>query len=392
MLAKFRRLLPLLVAAGALLIAVRGTNLSQVRDALGQAPLGLLLLTSAVMTLLNCAADTLAMFYVFRWFGMQLRFGDLYTIRAATYTLAVINYHAGQLGIIGYLHRVGKVSLSRASAYILFIVGVWVALLMTLAGGSLLLGGEKARALGPVLLLFFLGLGFYAVLLRFPPRFLLEPPPQLPSAGLLMRLWLKLRKVAYKLWAPLHEAGIFGHLRALVVRLPHLLVLLLWHFIALRCFRIEVPFHVAALYLPVVFAVTSLPISVQGLGTSQVAAKYFFSEFSPGGDASVLAYSLSMTAISTASNLIMGVLFLGRGARLGLSDMTASAARGLEDSSADGGSDNGSGDNNPPVSGGPGGLISSASEPASSSLTSAHSGTPEESYPSSEPQPLLAAP
>ena len=182
MLAKFRRLLPLLVAAGALLIAVRGTNLSQVRDALGQAPLGLLLLTSAVMTLLNCAADTLAMFYVFRWFGMQLRFGDLYTIRAATYTLAVINYHAGQLGIIGYLHRVGKVSLSRASAYILFIVGVWVALLMTLAGGSLLLGGEKARALGPVLLLFFLGLGFYAVLLRFPPRFLLEPPPQLPSA------------------------------------------------------------------------------------------------------------------------------------------------------------------------------------------------------------------
>ena len=28
------------------------------------------------------------------------------------------------------------------------------------------------------------------------------------------------------------------------------LVLLLWHFVALRCFHIEVPVHVAVLYLP----------------------------------------------------------------------------------------------------------------------------------------------
>lgn len=343
MLAFVRRLMPLIVAIFALLIAVRGTDLTKLRAAMEHAPMGLLLVTSALMAVLNCAADTLAMFYVFRWFGLHLRFFDLYTIRAATYTLAVINYHAGQLGIIGYLHRVGRVPLPRASAYILFIVGVWVGLLLLFAGGSLVLGGAKAQAMAPILSVFLVGLLVYAVLLRWPPRFLRQGPPAAPSgterqaadAGPLLvrlwrRVWYRLWRIIGKLWAPLMEAGLLGHGRAMLVRLPHLAVLLLWHFIALRCFDVQVPVHVAVLYLPVVFAVASLPISVQGLGTSQVAAKYFFTEFATAGEESVLAYSLSMTAIATASNLIMGFLFLGRGTRLGLADMAESAARGLD--------------------------------------------------------------
>jgi hypothetical protein len=321
-----RRIAPVAVAVAALVYAVHGIELSQLRLALQRAPLGIFLVFSAGMAIANCGADTLAMYYVFRGFGLRLRFVELYTIRAATYTLAVINYHAGQLGIIGFLHRVTRVPLSRASAIILFIVGVWVALLMIFATFGAVLGGPKGRALMPVLSLFAIGLAVYAVLLRWPPRFLRTPPPayvdhgQGPEARL-PRLRRRAFSIVSKLWAPLHEAGISGHLRALVVRLPHLAVLLIWHFVALRCFRVEVPFHLAMLYLPVVFAVAALPISVQGLGTAQVVAKYYFRDFAvgSGGDEAVLAYSLSMTAIATASNLILGLLFLERGARLGLS-------------------------------------------------------------------------
>ncbi len=327
-----RRLLPIAVAMAALFYAVHGTNLGQLRLALQRAPLGVLLLVSAGMTLLNCGADTLAMYHVFRGFGLRIRFFDLYTIRAATYTLAVINYHAGQLGIIGFLHRTSRIPLSRASAYILFIMGIWVALLMIFATGGALLGGPKGQAMLPVLGLFAVGCIAYAILLRWPPRFLLSPPPVQAANGdsnrFVERLWQRARRIMVKLWAPLHEAGLYGHLRALFVRLPHLAVLLLWHFIALRCFHIEVPLLSAMLYLPVVFAVAALPISVQGLGTAQVVARYYFSDFAAagGGDEAVLAYSLSMTAISTASNLIMGLLFLRRGARLGLSAKAEQAA------------------------------------------------------------------
>ncbi len=326
-----RRALPLLVAAFALILALRGINLRELAQMTSDAPLLPLLAFSGLMVLINCAADTLAMYYVFKWFGLTLRFTELYIIRAATYTLAVINYHAGQLGIIGYIHRVGKVPLSRASAYILFIVGVWVALLLIFAAGGLALGGAKAAALLPVLVMFFVGLVVYAILLTWPPRFLLSGPPSVTTHdSLTVRIWRRLWRVTHKLWEPLHEAGIKGHARALVVRVPHLLVLLVWHFVALRCFHIEVPGHVAVLYLPVVFAVASLPISVQGLGTSQMAAKYFFSEFSPRGEAAVLAYSLTMTAIATASNLAMGILFLRAGAKLGLKEMTEEAQHEID--------------------------------------------------------------
>lgn len=335
MLPLLRRFGPLLVAAVALALAVRGIDLHKLTAATRGAPLIPLIGVSALAALVNCAADTFAMYYVFRWFGLHLRYADLYTIRAATYTLAVLNYHAGQAGIIGYLNRVGRVPLARASAYILFIIGVWVALLLMFAGGSLLLGGDKARALAPVLIAFFVGLVVYLILITWPPRFLLHPPPASPNAGEeapSQRLRNRLLRVLANLWAPLHEAGALGHLRALVVRLPHLFVLLCWHYFALRCFRVEVPPLAAALYLPVVFAIASLPISVQGLGTSQIAAVYFFRDYAAAGEESVLAYSLTMTAIATASNLGMGLLFLGRGARLGLRDMAESASRELDQS------------------------------------------------------------
>lgn len=333
-----RRFLPILVAILALVYAVRGIPLHELQTAMSRAPLGLLLLVSAGMAVLNCSADTLAMFYVFRGFGLQLRYFELYTIRAATYTLAVINYHAGQLGIIGFLHRAAKIPLSRAGAIVLFIMGVWVALLMIFATFGAVLGGDKGRALMPVLALFATGLGVYAILLRWPPRFLRQPTDAAagPASGLVPRLL----RLASKVWAPLMEAGLRGHLRALIVRLPHLFVLLLWHFIALRCFGISVPFHVAMLYLPVVFAVAALPISVQGLGTAQVVAKYYFTDFAVGqsgeaAEAAVFAYSLSMTAISTASNLILGLAFLPAGSRLGLEAAAAEAAAAEEDAAAE---------------------------------------------------------
>ena len=84
-------------------------------------------------------------------------------------------------------------------------------------------------------------------------------------------------------------------------------------------------------YLPVVFAVASLPISVQGLGTSQAAAIIFFAPFVPNAQnakAAVIAYSLTMTGISIISSLVMGLAFLRRGAALGLSVSQAADAEG----------------------------------------------------------------
>lgn len=326
---RLRRFLPLVVAALALGLVLSRMDYQRLMEAMRQAPITQLLLVSAAGAVLNCGADTLAMLFVFRWFGLSLRFFDLYTIRAATYTLAVINYHLGQLGIIGFLHRVGKVPLAKASGWVLFIVGVWVGLLLLIASLAALLGGPQGAALWPVLALFGAGMVVYVTLLLWQPPWLRDPEHALAAVGLspkskeragplgkvLIRVWT----VLVALLQPLLAVGILGHIRALVVRLPHLTILTLWHFFALRCFGVQVPLSIAVLYLPVIFAVGSLPISVQGLGTTQLAADYFFTPFAPGGKEAVLAYSLSMTGISILSNLTLGLLFLRRGAALGLS-------------------------------------------------------------------------
>lgn len=328
--ARIRRLAPLLIAMAVLVFVLRRTNFDDLRAAVAHAPYGQLLAFSAVMAVVNCAADTLAMYYVFRWFGLHLRFLDLYTIRAATYLLAVINYHAGQLGIIGFLHRVGRIPLSQASGWILFIIGVWVGMLLLLASGGAFLGGPQARVLLPVLAAFGVGLIVYVIILVVQPRFLREPPPP-PVAELtrMARLSHRAWTVLQALLAPLLQAGLLGHVRAFLIRLPHLAVLIVWHFVALHAFGINIPFLKAMLYLPVVFAVASLPISVQGLGTSQAAALYFFSGFvtdQAHANEAVLAYSLSMTAISILSSLVIGLAFLQRGAKLGLSVSQAAEA------------------------------------------------------------------
>ena len=54
------------------------------------------------------------------------------------------------------------------------------------------------------------------------------------------------------------------------MRLPHIFVLLVWHFASLRMFGVAVTPSAALLYLPAYFAVSSLPINVNGLGVAQL--------------------------------------------------------------------------------------------------------------------------
>jgi hypothetical protein len=104
------------------------------------------------------------------------------------------------------------------------------------------------------------------------------------------------------------------------VRLPHIFVLLVWHFASLRMFGVQVSPGAALLYLPAYFAVSSLPINVNGLGVAQLVAVYFFSRYvvvTPGTadpvaaqKAAVIAYSLATSGISIVLQLVLGLVCL----------------------------------------------------------------------------------
>jgi hypothetical protein len=83
------------------------------------------------------------------------------------------------------------------------------------------------------------------------------------------------------------SAGVGGHLRSMAVRLPHILTLMMLSWFSLAAFGV-VSRAKAILCLPIVYFVAVLPISFQGLGTSQFMFIHFFAVYAPGNDRSAL--------------------------------------------------------------------------------------------------------
>jgi hypothetical protein len=296
-----KKIAPYFVAAIALGWVLHSTDRHKLMEALHHAPIFAFIAYSTGMLVLNCAADTFAMSAVFRRFGCRVPYKDLYLVRASTYLLAVVNYHVGQAAIVGYLYRVRRVPLMRASGWILFIIGINVGTLFLLAsaGATRVTGELKMMRFIP--LVCGVGVVVYAALLTIKPRILAER----------------------RILAPLFEMGIPGHIYGVLVRLPHVGVLLLWHFVSLRMFGVQVTPGAALLYLPAYFAVSSLPINVNGLGVAQLVAVFFFAPYAivPAGTtdphaalaaqkAAVMAYSLATSGISIVLQLALGLVCL----------------------------------------------------------------------------------
>ncbi|MGZ3441899.1 MAG: hypothetical protein ACXVDD_20405 [Polyangia bacterium] len=293
-----KKLAPYFIAAIALGWVLRSTDRHKLMDAMQHAPMLAFIAMSALLLVLNCAADTFAMSSVFGRFGCHVPYKDLYLVRASTYLLAVVNYHVGQAAIVGYLYRVRRVPLLRASGWILFIIGINVGTLFLLASAGATRVTGELKMLRYIPLACGIGVVVWAMLLTWKPRILAE------------------RRVLQ----PLFEMGIPGHVFGVLVRLPHIGVLLVWHFAALRMFGLQVTPGAALLYLPAYFAVSNVPgLSVNGIGVAQLVAVYFFAPYfnnaaglgdPAAGKAAVIAYSLSTAGISIALQLLLGLICL----------------------------------------------------------------------------------
>lgn len=293
-----KKIAPYLIAAVALGWVLRHIDHRKLLTVLHQAPMGAFIAMSAFMLVLNCAADTFAMSAVFRRFGTRVPYKDLYLVRASTYLLAVVNYHVGQAAIVGYLYRVKRVPLLRASGWILFIIGINVGTLFLLASAGATRTTGQLSVMRWIPLACGIGIVVYATLLTIKPRILAER----------------------RILNPLFEMGIPGHVFGVLVRLPHICVLLVWHFVSLRMFGVQVTPGAALLYLPAYFAVSSLPVNVNGIGVAQLVALFFFMPYVnvPAGTAdpvefqkaAVTAYSLATSGISIVLQLILGLVCL----------------------------------------------------------------------------------
>ena len=285
-----RRLLPWVVGAGILALVISRIPLSAFREAIDQGPHVQLGLATIAITTTVLFTDTFATWVGLRALDVVRPISRVLFVRGATYVLFLVNYAVGQGAFGFYLNRTG-VSAPRAVGITLFLLGTNLAALLLLTTIAWAIDGPTVLfpALWWSLVIGSGGFGLYLVIIAIRPRFLAE------------------RAVL----APLFDCGMRGYALALVGRLPHTIVIVLGHWVALRVWGIPAPFWAGVTLMPAVAIASVLPISPAGLGTTQAAFVVFFGAFATGDpamrDAHVLAFAIVYFVYGVLASLLVGL-------------------------------------------------------------------------------------
>jgi hypothetical protein len=288
---------------GLAILVVIGTQVpfAQFKASIGHGPHITLALVEIAITFLVLCTDSVS-----TWIGMialKIRwpFKKVVAVRGATYLLFLVNYALGQGGFGYYLYRAGEPAL-RAVGATLFLIGTNLATLLLLTFGVWALAGAQSTnpAMWWTLVIGTIAFGVYLVIIA-------------TRIGFLAR-----RQVL----APLFDAHLKGHALAIVGRIPHVVAVVLAHWVAMRVWGIEVPFLVAATVMPAVALAAVLPISPAGLGTTQVAMVYFFRDYASGATAddraaSLLAFGIVHFVYGVLAALVVGLVCLPLAKKMG---------------------------------------------------------------------------
>lgn len=241
------------------------------------------------------------------WFGlaalrMRRPLRRIAAVRGATFLLFLINYAVAQGGFGYYLHRTGEKPL-RAGGAVLFLMGTNFATLLVLTSvAGLASGGPPPQAaMQWTLAIACAGLFAYLVVIALAPAVLAKRA----------------------ILAPLFDAGVRGHGIAMLARIPHVVVIVLGDWAAMRAWGIHVPFSAGITLVPVVVIAASLPISPAGLGTTQAAFTLLFASYATGATAElrtgqILAFALVHFVYGVACSLTIGSICLPFARRAGL--------------------------------------------------------------------------
>ena len=310
-----RRSWPWLVGIAILVVVITRVPFAALRDGLSHGPhITLAAVNFAIVGSILCT-DSLATWVGLIGLRMRRPFGDVAAVRGATYALFVVNYAVGQGAFGYYLHKSG-VGGVRATGATLFLIGTNFAALLLLTTIALALGNTPlpSSRLFATLEIGCIALAAYLVVIAWSP-------------GVLARRTLL---------APLFEAGLRGHALAIVARVPHVIVMVLGQWVALRVWNVPVPFDVGIVTVPIVVIASVLPISPAGLGTTQAALVYLFSDYAAGATAderhgAIFAFAIAHFAYGVIASLVVGLACMPIARRRGVLRPRDADIRGIAD-------------------------------------------------------------
>ena len=238
--------------------------------------------------------DTLVLQKMIRWFHGPLRYPELLPVRASTYVVSIVNTQLAQGALGLYLHRRFLTPLGEIFGTVAMIILLEVTQLITLATIGMLTFFDTV------------------------PKGLFWVP------AILAAFWTLLWLVAHgKIGAgnavatKIRENALLGTFRratlgqvftVLALKASVSIASLFVHKLALGFFGIDIPMLRLLAFLPIVYMVGALPVTVAHLGTSQAAWIFFFHRYA--AEADLLAYSLASHLTFMLANGTLGLCFL----------------------------------------------------------------------------------
>jgi hypothetical protein len=264
------------------LLIARRVPLPALAGALRDADLPVFLALMVPNTLFYFGWDTLLLTVVIRWFHGEVRYRDLLPVRAASYAVGFFNTNLGRGAMAAYLARTLRAPFLELGSTVLFLVLTeYTQLVVWSLFGLLGLRSEVSRSL--------LAVAAAVAVFWAAMRWLLAP-----------RDWSLAR--TFRLATPARYAAI------VLLRAPMFVVSLLVHYYAAHAFGIRIPFLQMLTFLPVIFMIAALPVTVAHLGTTQAAWIFFFGGFAAAPR--LLAFSLAAHLVFTTTRALLGVAWL----------------------------------------------------------------------------------
>jgi hypothetical protein len=285
-----------LLTVAILALVLRKVPLDRLLSALQDANYGLFLAVMVPNVIFYFSWDTLVLWKAVGWFHGRLPYTDLLPVRAASYVVGFFNTNAGRGTLAAYLWRRLDVPILELSGTVIFLLlteythlVIW-AMLGVLAFQSAVTASllPIAGAVAGFWMLFFAYTKLHVTPWR-AVRWLFAP-----------REW--------QLFRTFRQAPVKRYAQVVVLRMPMFVVALCAHYYAARAFGIHIPFGHLLTFLPVIFMVAALPVTVAHLGTTQAAWIYFFGQFAPAPK--LLAFSLVAHLTFSLTRAALGLLWL----------------------------------------------------------------------------------
>src|SRR5580765_2077393 len=271
-----------LLTAGIFALILRRVPFPALGEALRDADYRLFLALMIPNALFYFAWDTLVLSVVIRWFHGAVSYRRLLPVRAASYVVGFFNTNLGRGAMAAYLSRqLHAPFLELGSTVIFLVLTEYTQLVVWAMLGLLGLRAEVSRSL--------LAVAAGVALFWLVVRWLLAP-----------RDWSISR--TFRLATPARYGQI------VLLRAPMFFVSLCLHYYAAHAFGIHIPFWQMLTFLPVIFMLAVLQVTVAHLGTTQAAWIFFFSDYAAAPR--LLAFSLAAHLVFSFTRAMLGAAWL----------------------------------------------------------------------------------